>query len=40
MLGLKTVQTKALEIAFLEEGPANGWPVVLAPSLPLRCPCL
>jgi hypothetical protein len=27
---LKTVRTKALEIAFLADGPATGWPVVLA----------
>ena len=34
MRGLKTVQTRVLEIAFLEEGPANGWPVVLAHGFP------
>ena len=31
---LKTIRTKALEIAFLEEGPATGWPVVLAHGFP------
>jgi pimeloyl-ACP methyl ester carboxylesterase len=31
---LKTIRTKALEIAFLVEGPATGWPVVLAHGFP------
>jgi pimeloyl-ACP methyl ester carboxylesterase len=31
---LKTTRTKALEIAFLEDGPATGWPVVLAHGFP------
>ena len=35
MRGLKTVQTRVAEIAFLEQGPANGWPVVLAHGFPL-----
>ncbi len=31
---LKTIQTKVLEIAFLDEGSANGWPVVLVHGFP------
>ena len=31
---LKTIQTEILEIAFLDEGPAAGWPVVLAHGFP------
>jgi len=31
---LMTVQTNILEIAFLDEGPATGWPVVLAHGFP------
>jgi pimeloyl-ACP methyl ester carboxylesterase len=34
MSTLKTIPTKVLEIAFLEEGPATGWPVVLAHGFP------
>ena len=34
MATLKTIQTKVLEIAFLEEGPETGWPVVLAHGFP------
>jgi pimeloyl-ACP methyl ester carboxylesterase len=34
MSTLKTVQTKLLEIAFLEEGPTTGWPVILAHGFP------
>jgi pimeloyl-ACP methyl ester carboxylesterase len=34
MPGLKTVQTRILKIAFMEQGPANGWPVVLAHGFP------
>jgi hypothetical protein len=37
MLMLKTIQTKVLEIAFLEEGPAAGWPVILAHGFPTTC---
>ena len=31
---LKTLRTKVLEIAFLEDGPPTGWPVVLAHGFP------
>jgi pimeloyl-ACP methyl ester carboxylesterase len=31
---LKTIQTNVLEIVFLEEGPAAGWPVILAHGFP------
>ena len=31
---LKTIETKILEIAFLDEGPAAGWPVILAHGFP------
>ena len=31
---LKTIQTKALEIAFLDEGVAAGWPIILAHGFP------
>jgi pimeloyl-ACP methyl ester carboxylesterase len=31
---LKTIETKVLEIAFLDDGPAAGWPVVLAHGFP------
>jgi pimeloyl-ACP methyl ester carboxylesterase len=34
MSTLKTTRTKVLEIAFLEDGPATGWPVVLAHGFP------
>jgi pimeloyl-ACP methyl ester carboxylesterase len=34
MSTLKTIETKVLEIAFLEEGPAAGWPVILAHGFP------
>ena len=34
MSALKTIQTKALEIAFLDEGPAAGWPVILPHGFP------
>jgi pimeloyl-ACP methyl ester carboxylesterase len=34
MATLKTIQTKVLEIAFLDEGPATGCPVVLAHGFP------
>ncbi len=34
MSTLKTARTKVLEIAFLEQGPAAGWPVVLAHGFP------
>jgi pimeloyl-ACP methyl ester carboxylesterase len=34
MSTLKTVQTKLLEIAFLEEGPTTGWPLILAHGFP------
>jgi pimeloyl-ACP methyl ester carboxylesterase len=34
MSTLKTIQTKVLEIAFLDEGPAAGWPVILAHGFP------
>lgn len=34
MSTLKTVKTKVLEIAFLDEGPESGWPVVLAHGFP------
>ncbi len=34
MSTLKTIRTNVLEIAFLEEGPATGWPVVLAHGFP------
>jgi pimeloyl-ACP methyl ester carboxylesterase len=34
MSTLKTIRSKALEIAFLEEGAATGWPVVLAHGFP------
>ncbi len=34
MSTLKTVKTKALAIAFLDEGPAAGWPVILAHGFP------
>src|SRR5579871_1825518 len=33
-MGVKTVRTRALEIAFLEVGRANGWPIVLAHGFP------
>jgi hypothetical protein len=35
MSALKTIQTKVLEIAFLDESWATGWPVVLAHDFPL-----
>jgi pimeloyl-ACP methyl ester carboxylesterase len=31
---LKTIETKVLEIALLDEGPAAGWPVILAHGFP------
>ncbi|WP_349263333.1 alpha/beta hydrolase [Steroidobacter sp.] len=31
---MKTARTSSLEIAFREEGPANGWPVILAHGFP------
>ena len=31
---LKTIKTKILEIAFLDDGPAAGWPVILAHGFP------
>jgi pimeloyl-ACP methyl ester carboxylesterase len=31
---LKTIQTKVLEIAFLDEGVAAGWPIILAHGFP------
>jgi hypothetical protein len=31
---LKTIQAKVLQIAFLDEGPATGWPVALAYGFP------
>jgi len=34
MSALKTVKTKVLKIAFLEEGSAAGWPVILAHGFP------
>jgi pimeloyl-ACP methyl ester carboxylesterase len=34
MSTLKTIQTKVLQIAFLDEGPATGWPVALAYGFP------
>jgi pimeloyl-ACP methyl ester carboxylesterase len=34
MSTLKTIQTKVLEITFLDEGPAAGWPVILAHGFP------
>jgi pimeloyl-ACP methyl ester carboxylesterase len=34
MSRLKTIRTKVLEIAFLEEGRATGWPVILAHGFP------
>jgi pimeloyl-ACP methyl ester carboxylesterase len=34
MSTVKTIRTNVLEIAFLEEGPATGWPVVLAHGFP------
>jgi len=34
MSTLKTIETKFLEIAFLDEGPASGWPVILAHGFP------
>ena len=34
MSTLKTLQTNALEIAFLDEGAASGWPVILAHGFP------
>lgn len=34
MSNLKTIETKVLEIAFLDEGPAAGWPVILAHGFP------
>ena len=34
MANLKTIQTKVLEIAFLDEGLAAGWPVILAHGFP------
>ena len=35
MSTLKTIQTKVLEIAFVDEGPAAGWPVILALASPM-----
>jgi pimeloyl-ACP methyl ester carboxylesterase len=34
MSSLKTIETKVLEIAFFDEGPAAGWPVILAHGFP------
>jgi pimeloyl-ACP methyl ester carboxylesterase len=34
MSSLKTIKTKVLEIAFLDEGAAAGWPVILAHGFP------
>ena len=34
MSNLKTIESKVLEIAFLDEGPAAGWPVILAHGFP------
>jgi pimeloyl-ACP methyl ester carboxylesterase len=34
MTTLKTIQTKVLEFAFLDEGAAVGWPVILAHGFP------
>ena len=34
MSTLKTTRTQVLEIAFLEDGPATGWPVILAHCFP------
>jgi len=34
MATLKTVRTPVLEIAYIEQGPATGWPVVLAHGFP------
>ena len=34
MSNLKTIQTKVLEIAFLDEGTAAGWPIILAHGFP------
>ena len=34
MSTLKTIQTEVLEIAFLDEGPAAGWPVILVHGFP------
>ncbi|MEO8668479.1 MAG: alpha/beta hydrolase, partial [Bauldia sp.] len=31
---MKTIKTKVLEVAFLDEGPATGWPAVLLHGFP------
>ena len=34
MSTLKTIETKILKIAYFDEGPATGWPVILAHGFP------